>query len=120
MAVLLCQVIGAGMSMNTLRAVLKALLGQRGEFLRTPKWGDAKPTVSTYRLKPDVGVLIDLLWGFYCLVLVIIGLAYGHMFITAYGLMSWIGSWWVALWTVWPTVRTLLQPRRAALSVEGA
>jgi hypothetical protein len=119
-AVLLCQIIGAGMAMNTLRAVLKALLGQRGEFLRTPKWGDSKPTAGTYRLKPDVGVLIDLLWGFYCLVLVAVGLTYGHMFIIAYGLMSCIGSWWVALWTIWPSLRAAFQTRRAALTAKSA
>jgi cellulose synthase/poly-beta-1,6-N-acetylglucosamine synthase-like glycosyltransferase len=119
-AVLLCQIIGAGMAMNTLRAVLKALLGQRGEFLRTPKWGDSKPTAGTYRLKPDVGVLIDLLWGFYCLVLVAVGLTYGHMFIIAYGLMSCLGSWWVALWTIWPSLRAAFQTRRAALTAKSA
>lgn len=112
-AVILCQVIGAGMAMNTLRAVIKAALGQRGEFLRTPKWGSAGTQRSTYRLRADMGVLADLMWGVYCLLLVVIGLMNGHTFIAVYGVMSWFGSWWVALWTIYPDLQAALRSKSA-------
>lgn len=119
-AVALYQIIGAGMAMNTLRATIKALIGQRGEFLRTPKWGSQSPRTSSYRLRADVGVWIDVLWGVYCFVLALVGLSYGHTFIVLYGAMSALGSWWVALWTIWPDLRSAFRPERTSLKIDSA
>lgn len=120
-AVFFAQVIGAGMAMNTLRATLKALLGQRGEFLRTPKWGSQAVHATSYRLRADVGVLIDLLWGLYCLLVAIMAFSHGHMFVVGYATMAALGSWWVALWTIWPDVARSRRPRpaRALGAVRG-
>jgi hypothetical protein len=99
------------MAMNTLRATIKAMIGQRGEFLRTPKFGKSAVRASSYRLRADVSVLIDVLWGLYCLLAAVIGIRNGHTFVAVYGLMSCVGSWWVALWTVWPDLRATRTPR---------
>jgi cellulose synthase/poly-beta-1,6-N-acetylglucosamine synthase-like glycosyltransferase len=120
-AVTMFHVISAGLAMNTLRATLKALTGQRGEFLRTPKWGGEKPTVGTYRVRADVGVLTDLTWGFFCFVIMLVALSYGHLFIGVYALISCIGSMTVALWTIAPELSGMLRPRSLGTkSVEGA
>lgn len=113
-AVLLFQVISAGLAMNTMRATLKALIGQRGEFLRTPKWGnttDSKRSAqkTQYRLRADIGVLTDLVWGVLCALVMIVAVGNGHMFMAMYALLSAVGALWVGLWTLWPDVRGLFQ-----------
>ncbi|MFN8420761.1 MAG: glycosyltransferase family 2 protein [Anaerolineae bacterium] len=114
LSVLLFQVISAGLAMNTMRATLKALFNQRGEFLRTPKWGaTAQPSqrkassseAAAYRVRADVGVLTDLVWGLLCLLLVIVSIGSGHIFITAYTSISCAGALWIGLWTLWPELR---------------
>lgn len=109
--IVMAQVLSLGMAMNTLRATIKAMIGQRGEFLRTPKFGGSAARASSYRLRADVSVLIDVLWGLFCLLAAVIGIRNGHTFVAVYGLMSCAGSWWVALWTVWPDLRAARTPR---------
>jgi cellulose synthase/poly-beta-1,6-N-acetylglucosamine synthase-like glycosyltransferase len=113
-AVLLFQVISAGLAMNTMRAALKALLGQRGEFLRTPKWGStperrAATQRSAYRLRADIGALTDLIWGVLCALVALLAVGEGHLFIAMYCLISALGALWVGAWSVWPDVRAIFQ-----------
>lgn len=118
-AVILFQFIGAGMSMNTLRAIIKAWLGQRGEFLRTPKWGSVSLQSSNYRLKADLGVIIDLLWGLIGLLIAVLAARYNHLFMVVYGLMTCLGSWWVAIWTLWPDLRGMVTSKRPSLAINS-
>lgn len=118
-AIWLFQVISTGLAMNTLRATLKALVGQRGEFLRTPKWGSSSPTKSGYRVKADVGVFTDVLWGFACIAVVILSLNNHHYFMTLYAGLSCIGTWWVGLWTVWPDLAGTQGALPAALTSDS-
>jgi len=101
--------------MNTTRAALKALFKQRVEFLRTPKWGSSSPRASAYRLKADLGVVIDFLWAAVAFLVAILAFRYNHLFIAMYGLMSSIGSLTVGLWTIWPEMRPPLDFNRRPL-----
>jgi len=114
-SVLVYQIVGAGMAMNTTRAALKALFKQRVEFLRTPKWGSSSPRASAYRLKADLGVVIDFLWAAVAFLVAILAFRYNHLFIAMYGLMSSIGSLTVGLWTIWPEMRPPLDFNRRPL-----
>ena len=40
--------LGVGMAVNNTRAVLEGLVGQRSDFVRTPKVGDASVAVARY------------------------------------------------------------------------
>jgi cellulose synthase/poly-beta-1,6-N-acetylglucosamine synthase-like glycosyltransferase len=118
-AVVLCQVMGAGMSMNTLRAVMRGLYGKGGgEFLRTPKYGSTQVASSVYHLKADMGVALDFLWGLFCLLAALIGSANNHNFIVVYGLMSCLGSWWVALWSLLPNLQFTFGARTMTLTTK--
>jgi cellulose synthase/poly-beta-1,6-N-acetylglucosamine synthase-like glycosyltransferase len=117
LSVVALQVIGTGLAMNTLRAVLKAFTSRGGEFLRTPKWGNTDLTTSTYRLNADLSVLIDFLWGLVCLLVAFLAFREGHIFMLMYGLVSCLGSWVVAFWTVWPDLRQAIYAKRRSWAV---
>ncbi|MBF0429909.1 MAG: glycosyltransferase [Fibrobacteria bacterium] len=57
--------VGVGIAFNNTLAVLSALSGNKGAFIRTPKAGDK--TVVSYRTKSlPYGSIIELLLGIYC------------------------------------------------------
>jgi cellulose synthase/poly-beta-1,6-N-acetylglucosamine synthase-like glycosyltransferase len=56
--------LGVGVALNNTRAVLSALSGQKGAFIRTPKAGDK--TIAVYRSKFPVASVFELVLGAYC------------------------------------------------------
>jgi hypothetical protein len=60
-------------------------------------------------------------WGVLCLLLVIVSIGSGHIFITAYALLSSFGALWVGLWTLYPEMRALFyRAPRPVLSTSKA
>ncbi|MBX3083647.1 MAG: glycosyltransferase [Anaerolineae bacterium] len=109
-SVLLFQIVSTGLAMNTMRATLKAFIGQRGEFLRTPKWGGSAVPKGQYRVRADIGVMTDLVWALLCFLIVALSYLHGHIFMTLYALISALGALWVGLWTLWPDLIGVLFP----------
>ncbi len=103
--VLLLQVVSSGLAMTILRAAIKAIIGQRGEFLRTPKWGSSALSANQYHVRADIGALIDFMWGTVCLLTAFLAAQRGHTFFVVYGLMLCIGSWAVAASAVFPDLK---------------
>lgn len=56
--------LGVGVALNNTRAVLSALSGQKGAFIRTPKAGDK--IIAVYRSKFPVASVFELALGAYC------------------------------------------------------
>lgn len=56
--------LGVGIAVNNTRAVLSALLGRKGAFVRTPKKGQR--TISIYAQKFPILSLVEILVGAYC------------------------------------------------------
>jgi cellulose synthase/poly-beta-1,6-N-acetylglucosamine synthase-like glycosyltransferase len=103
--VLLLQVVSSGLAMTILRAAIKALIGQRGEFLRTPKWGGSALSANQYHVRADIGAAIDFMWGVVCLLTAFLAAQRGHAFFVVYGLLLCVGSWAVAFSTVFPDLK---------------
>src|SRR5690606_24547168 len=62
--------VGVGVAFNNTRAVLSALSGNKGTFVRTPKAGDkgVKVAASYHRTKFPVAAAAELALGAYCFV----------------------------------------------------
>jgi cellulose synthase/poly-beta-1,6-N-acetylglucosamine synthase-like glycosyltransferase len=58
--------LGVGVALNNTRAVLSALSGQKGAFIRTPKAGDK--TIAVYKSKFPLASVFELALGAYCFV----------------------------------------------------
>jgi hypothetical protein len=58
--------LGVGVAFNNTRAVVSALSGQKGTFVRTPKAGDKQ--VEVYRSKFPVTAAIEVVLAAYCFV----------------------------------------------------
>ncbi len=58
--------LGVGVALNNTRAVLSALSGQKGAFIRTPKAGDK--TVQVYKSKFPYASIFELAIGIYCFI----------------------------------------------------
>jgi len=56
--------IGVGIAFNNTLAVLSALSGKKGTFIRTPKAGDK--TIKAYKTKLPFGSFAELALGLYC------------------------------------------------------
>ncbi len=65
--------IGVGIAVNNTRAVLEALFGGRGDFVRTPKYGvtGKAPVLErrrrAYRVTPQASSWLEVVLGLYCL-----------------------------------------------------
>lgn len=110
---LLLQVISSGLGITIAQAALKGLLGQHGEFLRTPKWGGVTPTNSAYQLHADLSLVLELAWGAFCLLTAALAARNGHYFFVFYGTMLCLGSWTVALYTALPSWQAALKRQHA-------
>jgi len=93
--ILFITALGAGMMINTMRAVLHILLGKKGTFERTPKFGishqaqDWKGKV--YQLKLDPLVFLEILMAFINGLTVFMALRLGNYMIGFYAALFSIG-----------------------------
>jgi len=93
--ILFITALGAGMMINTMRAVLHILLGKKGTFERTPKFGishqaqDWKGKV--YQLKLDHLVFLEILMAFINGLTVFMALRLGNYMIGFYAALFSIG-----------------------------
>ncbi|MCS6872052.1 MAG: glycosyltransferase [Anaerolineae bacterium] len=104
--IIILQVVSSGLAVTIARAALKGLLGQHGEFLRTPKWGNTVLVASAYQLYADSSVLLDIAWGAFCLLTALIAARHSHYFFVLYGVISCVGSWTVAFYSLLPSWQT--------------
>jgi cellulose synthase/poly-beta-1,6-N-acetylglucosamine synthase-like glycosyltransferase len=97
--------LGTGIALSNTRAVIQALRGSEGPFIRTPKfhlegrggrWND-----SPYRLPLDWGILGEALLALYALVTVVAAWHAGNLYaipfmllyVGGFGLMAFLGLW---------------------------
>ena len=120
--------LGIGMSVAQTRAVFSGLFQRTGEFVRTPKRGDA-PAATRYRslrAGPPVTELLFALWFAWALVVAVQNGAWGSLpflalFFAGYG---WVGglnlSAWMARRRAWGVLHPVAAARAGAARVEHA
>lgn len=74
--------LGIGFTVNNTHAVLEALFGRTGEFVRTPKRGDQAKAV--YRSRRSIVPWLEIAMGFYCAASLVSYLASGRMLIGSF------------------------------------
>jgi hypothetical protein len=117
----LLAMLGTGIALNNTRAVIEALRGQRGPFIRTPKfdlegsagrWSD-----SAYRLPLEWTTLGESVLAFYALITVVAAWRAGNLYaipflllyVGGFGLTALLGVWQASSarrrpgrrWTIW-------------------
>lgn len=92
---------GCGMAINNSRAVLEALIGKSGAFVRTPKRGETMR--KRYRAKKSPFVVLELIIGLWCIFGVGLYFSSRHYLIGHFMLIYAVGflymglvSWWHA------------------------
>jgi hypothetical protein len=93
------MILGIGMTWNNTRAVLSGLMGERNEFRRTPKFGQAWQA-SGYALRSNPSAWVELLMSLYTLWGVTIAFKVAPAFVPYLGLYAFAFGW-IGLWSLW-------------------
>jgi len=108
---LLLMAMGIGISLNNARAVVEGMFARNAEFVRTPKTGvtGSNGRHSTlgivYRSPKSVTVFVEFLFGCYFLVTLYLAISGGHFLAIPFMLLFLVGYFYMALYSVFPSLK---------------
>ena len=94
------SILGVGMILNTMRALIRAFGKGEREFKRTPKWGEQSGSRQTYRLGAERSIWLELIWGIFNLSVAAYALVWHQLAIAIFSTMFGAGAIYVTILTL--------------------